>query len=242
MKQKSPSILIVNTLDPEVENIISSSEQSLINLIGPNIQTRVMSVFNDLTEEVPEEGVILNGSMFSVVDRPFWLDKYKEFIKRMIDEDKFILGICFGSQLLGDIYGSSIEKSKEVSLGYKKLQLNDEALGHPMFYELPTEIRVPSFHFDHINYKSSQKLPLGFSSQSYLYAFEVCFENRRPAWGLQFHPEMTRERLLELLDQNKEHFLDFKSIREEILRSSHPECGPQIIKNYVSELIKRTIN
>ena len=242
MEERSSSILIVNTLNPEDENIISCSERSLINLIGPEIKTRVISVFNDLNQEVPEKGVILNGSMFSVVDRPFWLDKYKEFIKRMVDEDKFILGICFGSQLLGDIYGSNVEKSNKVCLGHRKLQLNNEALEHPMFHELPQEIRVPSFHFDHIKYKSSQKLPLGFSSQSHLYAFEVCFENRRSAWGLQFHPEMTRERLLELLDQNKEYFLDFKSIREEILRSRHPEYGPQIIRNYVRELLRRNQN
>ena len=81
MEKKSPSILIVNTLDPQEENIISQSEESLIQIIGPEIRTRVISILEDINIDIPEEGVILNGSMFSVVDRPIWLDEYKSFIK-----------------------------------------------------------------------------------------------------------------------------------------------------------------
>ncbi len=50
-------------------------------------------------------GIILGGSRASVNDGDAWMAKELEFVRRIIDLGLPILGICFGHQILGKLFG-----------------------------------------------------------------------------------------------------------------------------------------
>ncbi len=55
-------------------------------------------------------GVILGGSRASVNDGDAWIAEELEFAGRIIDLYLPILGICFGHQILGKLFGADIER------------------------------------------------------------------------------------------------------------------------------------
>src|SRR5579871_6354431 len=63
--------------------------------------------------------IIMGGPMSIHDEKEFsWLKKEKEFIKSAIQENKKILGICLGSQLIADALGAKVYNNKEKEIGF----------------------------------------------------------------------------------------------------------------------------
>ena len=76
------------------------------------------------SNEFPETGevdflLIMGGPMnIYEYDKFPWLKAEKDFIKTCIQEDKKVLGICLGSQLIADVMGEDIYKGSEKEIGW----------------------------------------------------------------------------------------------------------------------------
>ena len=72
--------------------------------------------------------IITLGSRDSVLDNHRHIQEQKQFIKRALQQDKPVLGICFGAQLVANILGfEHIEKGdmpKEI--GFKALDVAEQ--------------------------------------------------------------------------------------------------------------------
>jgi GMP synthase (glutamine-hydrolysing) len=68
-------------------------------------------------EELPSiediDWLIVMGGPMGVEDQAIhpWLTKEKAFIKQAIDQNKIVLGICLGAQLIADVLGAYIIKT-----------------------------------------------------------------------------------------------------------------------------------
>jgi GMP synthase-like glutamine amidotransferase len=73
------------------------------------------------------KGIIIGGSPYSVNDQINWINleiiALKKYIKNYPDSS--VLGVCFGHQLLGKIYGCSIVKDTKFFKGPVALKTND---------------------------------------------------------------------------------------------------------------------
>ncbi|NOY88632.1 MAG: glutamine-hydrolyzing GMP synthase [FCB group bacterium] len=124
-------------------------------------------------------GYILSGGPSSVSepDAP-------RLASSFFETDKPILGICYGMQLLVDIFGGKLIKSENREYGRAKLTvLNDREL----FSGIPSLSQVWMSHGDSI-----VELPVGFeviaSTDTLKIAAIADFE--RKFFGVQFHPEV----------------------------------------------------
>ena len=71
--------------------------------------------------------IILGGHMGSYDDRKFpYLQKEKQWLKKAINTNTKILGICLGSQLIADAMGGKAYLSEQIEFGFKDLNFIEE--------------------------------------------------------------------------------------------------------------------
>ncbi|PWV95573.1 GMP synthase-like glutamine amidotransferase [Paenibacillus cellulosilyticus] len=129
--------------------------------------------------------VILGGPMSAYDDAKLdWLAPEKRFITRAIAQDKKILGICLGAQMLAELLGGSVHRHEAKEIGWHRITRTSEQ--HPWLDDLPAEFHSFQWHGD------TYVLPTGARR---LAESEACGQQAF-AWGdrvlaLQFHLETT---------------------------------------------------
>ncbi len=91
--------------------------------------------------------LIIMGGPMGVYDEDKypWLKDEKKFIKESINDNKIVLGICLGSQLIADSLGSKVYKNKFKEIGWFPVKIKNE---HKFFNSLPEEIITAHWHGD----------------------------------------------------------------------------------------------
>lgn len=138
--------------------------------------------FNITVDEIKEinpKGIILSGGPLSVYDenapRPH---------AEIFDLDIPILGICYGMQVITEVFGGKVKKCTEREFGRAELFIDNNK---DLFQNLPSNITCWMSHSDEL-----KKLPKGFIKLAHTLNAEVAaFANRRKKiYGVQFHPEV----------------------------------------------------
>jgi GMP synthase (glutamine-hydrolysing) len=163
-------------------------------------------VFGDFPTWVPSAGpvpsldldalMIFGGSMHvDQNDEHRWLDPEKVFIREALSRGIPILGVCLGSQLLAEAAGASPYRSSEPEIGWYDIEVTDAGAADPLLGPLAPSVELFEWH----HYVAP--LPPGAVE---LARTPLCVQAFRiegkPAWGLQFHAEVTRENLFGWLD------------------------------------------
>ena len=118
-----------------------------------------------------------------------WLQAEKRLVKEALASGKPFLGICFGAQVLAESLGGRLFPNKHREIGWHEVTLTRPGKKSFLFKNIPASFVSFHWHSDHFS------LPLNCTRL----AFSKAAENQafackdRPAVGLQFHPEYTRE-------------------------------------------------
>jgi GMP synthase (glutamine-hydrolysing) len=129
-------------------------------------------------------GAVIFGGPMSANDNDDWIAREIDWIGVPLKEDKPFLGVCLGAQMLAKHLGGQVAPHEEgrVQIGYYPLQSTPEgsALG-------PWPEHVYHWH------REGLSLPSG----AVRLATDGTFENQafhygNRAYGIQFHPEVTR--------------------------------------------------
>lgn len=138
--------------------------------------------------------VVMGGPMSIHEEADYgWLVPEKRLIAQSLDQKKFVLGVCLGSQLLADSFGSRVYRNRVREIGWFPIRLRPEGSQSPSFAGMPDRMDVLHWHGE------TYDLPPGCvhlaeSEGCLVQAFEHPF-----ALGLQFHLEATPEGLRELI-------------------------------------------
>jgi len=155
--------------------------------------------------------VIMGGPMnIYEVDKFPWLSKEKEFIKQAIDNNKIVLGICLGSQLIADVLGSRVYKNNYKEIGWFPVRLSEEAKENQLFNFLPDEFSAFHWHGETYN------IPIGaFHIAESQACKNQAFIYRDRVIGLQFHFEMTTAAINEIINECKNDLKKDKFVKTE---------------------------
>lgn len=133
-------------------------------------------------------GLIVMGGPMNVDDidnYPFLKDE-AILIEKMISEEKPVLGICLGAQLIAKALGSKVYPNKHKEVGWHPVELTPEGKTDPLFKKLAPETTVLHWHGDTFD------LPKG---TVHLARSKRCdnqaFRYGQHVYGLQFHLECT---------------------------------------------------
>jgi GMP synthase-like glutamine amidotransferase len=164
-------------------------------------------------EELPEldsfDVLLIMGGPMSVYDENNypWLKQEKGFISEAITNNKKIIGICLGSQLLAAVLGARVFPNNEQEIGFFpvfKKSSND------LFEKFPDNSIVFQWHGDTFDLPKDAEL-LASSEACINQAFAV--DNNILA--LQFHLEITEELLKGFLKSGKDELLPKPYIQNE---------------------------
>ena len=182
--------------------------------------------------------VVMGGPMSVHDTKQYpWLNDETEFIKRVIDEGKPVLGICLGSQLIAKSLGSDVYKNTEKEIGWFPVYKTGEAGESNLSNVLPDKITAFHWHGDTFD------IPDGAVR---LYKSDVCknqaFIYNEKVMGFQFHPEVTETSVNSLVNNCGDEITEAPYIQsaEEILSGENyiPQLNKMIgsVLNYFSAL------
>lgn len=105
--------------------------QALLKRVDPGLEFVTWDVeageFPERTDEV--DGFLITGSKSSVYDDKAWIRQLEALVRRLHEERRKVIGICFGHQLIARALGGVVEKSaKGWGVGIHVYDVTDEAL------------------------------------------------------------------------------------------------------------------
>lgn len=144
--------------------------------------------------------IIVSGSKSSAFENKPWVEDLMAYMKKAIDAQIPLLGICFGHQILARALSGTLNclgKAKTPEFGWTEIQIQQDS---NLTAGLPKNFYSFSAHFEEVTQLPQGTRTLAQSKNCQIQAFEV--EGAR-AFGLQFHPEKPREEGLRILQQRK---------------------------------------
>ena len=140
------------------------------------------------------KGIILSGGPLNV----YQIKKYS-FDKNILDNNKPILGICFGHQILSKLNGGRVKQSKYREFGLANIYKKRESILIKDFFRNKKSNKVWMSHSDQVS-----KLPKNFNvvASSQNSKFAIIENKSKNYFGVQFHPEVTHTKNGKKIIQN----------------------------------------
>jgi len=156
-------------------------------------RVRVVNMFQEALayEDLHEvKGIVSLGGPMNVYEEdkyPF-LKNEDMLMKRALQEEIPVLGICLGAQILAKACRAGVKKMDHGEIGWSQVQLTPEGKKDPLFDNCPEVMDVFQWHEDTFDIPQEGRL-LAQSAFCRNQAFRV----GKNAYGFQFHVEVTAE-------------------------------------------------
>jgi GMP synthase (glutamine-hydrolysing) len=222
-------MLVIVQNDPEVPPGL------LLDVVRKKeISFRILHLFSgeDLGALENVRGMVVLGGRMSVEDvSEFpYLQQVKEQIRGAVKRQIPFLGICLGGQLLAEVLGTRVHLEKRGERGCRQIYLTAAGAGDRLFRGMLKPFISFQWHSD------SFDLPPG---AVHLASSDVCccqaFRFGAAAYGIQFHPEVTREIVLSWSangDDTQTNLLDAFTAVEE----AYPEASLTLFGSFLEML------
>jgi GMP synthase-like glutamine amidotransferase len=165
-------------------------------------------------EKLPEKEyslVVILGGAESANDNLLYLQEEQKLIKKSVEKNIPVLGICLGSQLIAQTFGGKVYKGPKKEIGF----FNDliPETNSRLFSEFKNPFTVFHWHgdtFDLPNGAIRLAHSKNYSNQAFQYQTAV---------GLQFHLEINEEMINLWLDKTQEQLENIPYVDPEKIRS-----------------------
>src|ERR1700681_1528512 len=154
----------------------------------------VYSDLDDILDLGGHDGLIVMGGPQSANDPAMSAEFH--FVQQAIDAKTPVLGICLGAQLIAKALGAHVYRNREKEIGWDPVHLHAAAEEDPVFGGLPSPAMFVHWH------NETFTLPPGADSLAYSdKCRQQAFRYHEAVYGIQFHPEITAEMILDWCDQ-----------------------------------------
>ena len=142
--------------------------------------------------------MVFGGSQHPDEDERFdWLRNEEGFLQDVLGAEVPVFGVCLGAQMLARAAGASVGRARAPEIGWHEVSLTPSGATDPVLCSLPDHATV--FQWHHYTFS----LPPGATA---LAESDVCLQAFRldgqPAWGIQFHAEVTNEMLSAWIEED----------------------------------------
>jgi len=184
------------------------------------------------------DALIATGSPLSATEPTEWMRRSADLMREAAERGISVLGVCFGHQLLGLAYGSTVvlnERGREI--GSVEVSLTPEGKRDPLFENLPDRIWVQATHEDVVEKAPSPATILATNANTQIQAMAIGNNVR----GVQFHPELgpdamaavIRARATKLEAEARARGLSAEWVRSLLAGIRPTPAGKAILQNFV---------
>jgi GMP synthase (glutamine-hydrolysing) len=169
----------------------------------------------DLNEIVPQlkkyDGLIWGGSSLNIYNDTPEIRRQISFMKKCFENVKKILAICWGMQVAVTAAGGEVKKGINGShIGIANdIELTNEGLNNPLYKDKKSKFNTPAFNFDEVVTLPTGAIHLASNKINKIQGLN--FKNGiSEIWGLQYHPEITYEKMIKIIKFKKDVLINKK--------------------------------
>ena len=191
------------------ESLKYISNDLIIDVVNPSSDKNIDS-FNDKLHTF--DGLIWGGSSLNIYNDTPEIKKQIEFMKNCQNKVKNILGICWGMQVAVTAAGGQVKKANTSHVGIaKEIEINEYGLKHPLYKDKEKKFNSPAFNYDEV-----VKIPengICLASNKINKVQSLYFQiNKTRVWGLQYHPEITYEKMISLINFRRKRLIEYRKV------------------------------
>ena len=191
------------------ESLKYISKDLVIDVVNPSSDQNIDS-FNDKLHTF--DGLIWGGSSLNIYNDTPEIKKQIEFMKNCQNKVKNILGICWGMQVAVTAAGGQVKKANTSHVGIaKEIEINEYGLKHPLYKDKEKKFNSPAFNYDEV-----VKIPengICLASNKINKVQSLYFQiNKTRVWGLQYHPEITYEKMISLINFRRKRLIEYRKV------------------------------
>ena len=191
------------------ESLKYISRDLIIDVVNPSSDKNIDS-FNDKLHTF--DGLIWGGSSLNIYNDTPEIKKQIEFMKNCQNKVKNILGICWGMQVAVTAAGGQVKKANTSHVGIaKEIKINEYGLKHPLYKDKEKRFNSPAFNYDEV-----VKIPengICLASNKINKVQSLYFQiNKTRVWGLQYHPEITYEKMISLINFRRKRLIEYRKV------------------------------
>ena len=192
-RKAAATVTILQHIHCETPGIISQCLQLA------DIDARLIRAFegNPIPSDMDAQaGLIVMGGPMSVYDHrqfPFLLEEQR-LIEAALKDDKPVLGVCLGSQLLAATLGAEVKSGARKEIGWHPIELLEGAAGDRLWNGLPSRFTAFHWHGDVFDLPNGS-IALAASDMTPCQGFRY----GRTAYGFLFHMEVTETIIKDLI-------------------------------------------
>ena len=179
------------------------------DVVNPSSDHNTQIISNKLENY---DGLIWGGSSLNIYNDTPEIRRQIEFMKECQKKVKNILAICWGMQVAVTAAGGLVKKANNSHIGIaNEIMINENGLSHPLYADKDKKFNSPAFNFDEV-----VKLPkngICLASNKINKVQSLYFEiNNSKVWGLQYHPEITYEKMISLIQFRKDKLIENRKV------------------------------
>lgn len=153
---------------------------------------------------------ILGGPMNVYEDSLYpWLAAEKSFIAAAVADDKPILGICLGAQLLAVILGGLVTTARHKEIGWFPVRLTADGCTSQLFFDFAGPLTAFHWHGDRFSIP-----PRAMHVATSEACAEQAFVYNERVVGLQFHLETDLDNVAALVEHCRDELVDGPYIQD----------------------------
>lgn len=148
------------------------------------------------------DGIFLSGSPHGAYEDVPFINREHDLIEKAAEKQIPMLGICFGSQILGSALcgRDQVFRRDDCEIGYKTLTTSDEAKDDLLTAEVGESFDMFVWHNDEVKAEHPDMTILASTD---ICPNQVWRYRDAPIWGIQGHPEVTRVQAPIWFEQNR---------------------------------------
>jgi len=195
------------------------TDNLITDVANPSSDKNIEKIINSLESY---DGLIWGGSSLNIYNATPEIKRQIEFMKECQKKIKKILAICWGMQVAVTAAGGVVKKcTKGSHKGIAmNIEINKNGLKHPLYKNKNKKFNTPAFNFDEVVKLPDNSTLLASNSinkvQSLNFKIGDC-----NVWGLQYHPEITYQKMINLIIFRKERLLKKLAFRDENEINNH---------------------
>ena len=184
-----------------------------IDVANPSSDPNIFENLKNLNEY---DGLIWGGSSLNIYNNTIEIRRQIDFMKECQNKIKKMLAICWGMQVAVTAAGGEVKKStKGAHIGIANdIEINENGLNHPLYKNKDKIFNTPAFNFDEVVTMPENSILLASNSINNVQGINFKVGNCN-VWGLQYHPEITYNKMINLIIFRKKRLLEKGAFKNE---------------------------